>query len=164
MADRIAVMQHGRVVQFGTPRQLYTRPESAFVAEFIGGTNLLPGILEERDDLLTVRIPAGSIRALNGVEGIALGDLVYCSVRPESVRLHPTDGPASTQVNQFAAEVQSIMYFGDSEQYSLRLADGRIVRAVEHTPTALTAEVGERVLLQIDPRDVVVFPQEKLDD
>ena len=40
MADRIAVMRRGRIVQVGTPRQLYTRPESAFVAEFIGGTNL----------------------------------------------------------------------------------------------------------------------------
>jgi len=164
MADRIAVMQRGRVVQFGTPRQLYTRPESAFVAQFIGGTNLLPGILNERSDLLTVRTQAGSIRALNGVEGLALGDPVYCSVRPESVRLHATEGPASAQLNQLAAEVQSIMYFGDSEQYSLRLADGLSVRAVKHTPMARTAEVGERVLLQIDPCEVIVLPQEKLDD
>ncbi|MGZ8532968.1 MAG: ABC transporter ATP-binding protein, partial [Candidatus Binatia bacterium] len=54
MADHIAVMRRGRLVQAGTPRELYTRPRSAFVAEFIGGTNLLHGTLEELGDLLTV--------------------------------------------------------------------------------------------------------------
>ena len=94
MADRIAVMRRGRVVQVGTPRQLYTRPESAFVAQFIGGTNLLLGTVDERGDLLTVRTPVGLIRAVNGAKDIARGDLVFCSVRPESLRLQ-TEGPLS---------------------------------------------------------------------
>src|SRR5262245_52873027 len=68
MADRIAVMRHGRLVQSGTPRELYTRPQSAFVAEFIGGTNLLPGTLEDLGEVLTVRTQAGVVRAENGVE------------------------------------------------------------------------------------------------
>jgi iron(III) transport system ATP-binding protein len=163
MADRIAVMYRGRVVQVGTPRQLYTRPESAFVAEFIGGTNLLPGTLDERGDLLTVRTPVGLIRAVNGAKDIAHGDLVFCSVRPESLRLQ-TEGPLSAEHNQLTGEIQSIMYFGDSEQYSLRLTDGTLVRAVQYNQTARTAEIGKRVTLAIDPRDVIVLPQEKLDD
>jgi iron(III) transport system ATP-binding protein len=163
MADRIAVMYRGRVVQVGTPRQLYTRPESAFVAEFIGGTNLLPGTLDERGDLLTVRTPAGLIRAANGAKDIAHGGLVFCSVRPESLRLQ-TEGPLSAEHNQLTGEIQSIMYFGDSEQYSLRLTDGTLVRAVQYNQTARTAEIGKRVTLAIDPRDVIVLPQEKLDD
>ena len=163
MADRIAVMYRGRVVQVGTPRQLYTRPESAFVAEFIGGTNLLPGTLDERGDLLTVRTPAGLIRAANGAKDIAHGGLVFCSVRPESLRLQ-TEGPLSAEHNQLTGEIQSIMYFGDSEQYSLRLTDGTRVRAVQYNQTARTAEIGKRVTLAIDPRDVIVLPQEKLDD
>ena len=163
MADHIAVMRRGRVVQVGTPRQLYTRPESAFVAEFIGGTNLLPGTLDERGDLLTVKTPVGLIRAVNGANDIARGDLVFCSVRPESLRLQ-TEGPLSAELNQLTAEIQSIMYFGDSEQYGLRLTDGTLVRAVEYNQTARTAEVGKRVTLAIDPRDVIVLPQEKLGD
>lgn len=163
MADRIAVMRRGRVVQVGTPRQLYTRPESAFVAQFIGGTNLLPGTLDERGDLLTVKTPVGLIRAVNGANDIARGDLVFCSVRPESLRLQ-TEGPLSAELNQLTGEIQSIMYFGDSEQYSLRLTDGTLVRAVEYNQTARTAEVGKRVSLAIDPRDVIVLPQEKLGD
>jgi iron(III) transport system ATP-binding protein len=163
MADRIAVMSRGRAVQVGTPRQLYTRPESTFVAEFIGGTNLLPGTLDERGDLLTVRTPVGIIRAANGAKDIARGDLVFCSVRPESLRFQ-TEGPLFAEVNQLTGEIQSIMYFGDSEQYSLRLTDGTLVRAVEYNKTARTAEVGKRVSLAIDPRDVIVLPREKLDD
>jgi iron(III) transport system ATP-binding protein len=163
MADRIAVMYRGRAVQVGTPRQLYTRPESAFVAEFIGGTNLLPGTLDERGDLLTVRTPVGLIRAANGAKDIARGDLVFCSVRPEALRFQ-TEGPLFAELNQLTAEIQSIMYFGDSEQYSLRLTDGTLVRVVEYNQTARTAEVGKRVSLAIDPRDVIVLPREKLDD
>ena len=163
MADRIAVMRRGRVVQVGTPRQLYTRPESAFVAQFIGGTNLLPGTLDERGDLLTVRTQFGLIRAVNGANDIAHGDLVFCSVRPESLRLQ-TEGSLSAELNQLTGEIQSIMYFGDSEQYSLRLTDGTLVRAVDYNQTARTAEVGKRVSVAIDPRDVVVLPQEKLGD
>ena len=163
MADRIAVMRRGRVVQVGTPRQLYTRPESAFVAQFIGGTNLLPGTLDERGDLLTVKTPVGLIRAVNGASDIARGDLVFCSVRPESLRLQ-TEGLLSAGLNQLTGEIQSIMYFGDSEQYSLRLTDGTLVRAVDYNQTGRTAEVGKRVSVAIDPRDVVVLPQEKLGD
>ena len=161
MADRIAVMLRGRVVQIGTPRQLYSRPDSAFVAEFIGGTNLLPGTLDERGDLLTVRTHVGLIRAVNGAKDLAQGDLVFCSVRPESLRLQ-TEEPLPACLNQLTGEIQSIMYFGDSEEYSVRLADGTAVRAVEYNQPARPAEIGKRVTLQIDPRDVVVLPQENL--
>jgi TOBE domain len=60
--------------------------------------------------------------------------------------------------------VQSIMYLGDNELYSLRLADSAIMRAVEHNPTTRKAEVGDRLALQFDPQAVVVLPQEELSD
>jgi iron(III) transport system ATP-binding protein len=160
MADRIAVMRRGRIVQVGTPRQLYTGAESVFVAEFIGGTNLLPGTLEERGDLLTVRTRVGPVRASNGAKGMARGDRVFCSVRPESLRLQRAEGAASGQPNQLTGEVQSIMYLGDSEQYTLRLTDGTLIRAVEYHPRAIGAEVGDRVALEVDARDVIVLPEE----
>ncbi len=104
------------------------------------------------------------VRALNGVKGIARGDPVVCSVRPESVRLHQAEGLTSEQLNQLTGEVQSIMYLGDSEQYSLRLADGTFVRAVEYNPTVRKAELGDRVALQVDARDVIVLPREEPGD
>jgi iron(III) transport system ATP-binding protein len=161
MADRIAVMRYGRIVQVGTPRELYTRAESVFVAEFIGGTNLLAGTLEELGDVLAVRTPVGIIRALNGVKGMTRGDQVFCSVRPESMRLRPPDGATSEEFNQLTGEVQSVMYLGESEQYTLRLANGTFVRAVEFNPSAKRAEVGDRAELQIHVRDVIVLPREE---
>jgi iron(III) transport system ATP-binding protein len=160
-ADRIAVMRHGCIVQVGTPRELYTRAESVFVAEFIGGTNLLPGTLEEPGDILAVRTRVGLVRALNGVKGIGRGDMVFCSVRPESMRLRTAGGSTSDQLNELTGEVQSIMYLGESEQYTLRLDDGTFVRAVEFNPTAKRADVGDRAALQVHARDVIVLPREE---
>jgi iron(III) transport system ATP-binding protein len=161
MADRIAVMRRGRIVQVGTPRGLYTHPESAFVAEFIGGTNLLPGRLEAAGDFFSVRTDAGVVRAQNGAKGSMRGHPVFCSVRPESVHLRPSEGTPTELMNHLTGEVQSIMYLGDSEEYCLRLANGTLLRAVEHNPATRKAEVGDRVTVQFDPRDVVVLPQEE---
>ena len=168
MADRIAVMRRGRVVQVGTPHDLYNRPESAFVAQFIGGTNLLRGTLEEAGDLLTVKTQAAVVYAKNGGKGIARGDPVFCSVRPESLRLtaaaESSGGPSAGATNELTAEVQSIMYLGDNEQYALRLADNTIVRAVEYNQPTRKAQVGDRLVLRFDAQAVVVLPQEELGD
>ena len=168
MADRIAVMRRGQLVQAGTPRELYTRPQSAFVAEFMGGTNLLPGTLEALGDILTVRTQAGIVRAENGVDGLTAGAPVFCSVRPESLHLVPGSSPSAalspSAINELPAEVQSIMYLGDNEQYSLCLADGVVLRAVEHNPITRKARVGDRLALQFDAQAVVVLPQEKSGD
>jgi iron(III) transport system ATP-binding protein len=164
MADRIAIMRRGRVVQVGTPRQLYTRPESAFVAEFIGGTNLLSGRLEEAGDCFVVRTDAGIVRAQHATPGSTIGSGVFCSVRPESVCLHAADTPPSNGLNHLVCAVQSIMYLGHSEEYCLRLVNGAALRAIEHNQTTRKAEVGDRVMIQFDPRDVVVLPQEDSSD
>jgi ABC-type Fe3+/spermidine/putrescine transport system ATPase subunit len=164
MADRIAVMRGGHLVQAGTPRELYTQPKSAFVAHFIGGTNLLRGTLEETGEWLLVRTAAGLVRAQNGVENLTPGAPVLCSVRPESVRLKPGVEPARDGMNELSGEVKSIMYLGENEQYALELADGAIVHAVEHNPTGDKAQVGERLTFQFDPQAAVVLPLEELSD
>jgi ABC-type Fe3+/spermidine/putrescine transport system ATPase subunit len=63
-------------------------------------------------------------------------------------------------MNQLTGEVQSIMYRGDCEEYTLRLGGGVLLRAVEHDQ-AMKTEVGDQVTVQFDPRDVVVLPQEE---
>jgi iron(III) transport system ATP-binding protein len=168
MADRIAVMRRGRLVQVGTPYELYTRPESAFVAEFIGGTNLLRGTLEEIGEISTVKTAAGIVLAKNGARGIARGTAVLCSVRPESLRLTSDDESSGERLadatNELRAEVQSIMYLGDNEQYTLRIADNTIVRAVEYNQPARKAQVGDRLAVRFDAQAVVVLPEEELGD
>src|SRR5262249_57422869 len=85
MADRIAVMRRGRIVQVGTPRGLYTHPESAFVAEFIGGANLFPGRLGEGGGFFFFRTEdRGGRGPKSGTRG-ERGDPGFCSVGPPSI-------------------------------------------------------------------------------
>jgi len=171
MGNRIAVMRSGQVIQVGTPRSLYTYPETTFVAKFIGGHNLLPGRLEEVGKTLVVQTSVGIVRGAHNPVGLSKGDLVNCSVRPESLQLECTESsfkPSPTTgdgiLNQLAGEVQGIMYLGNSDQYSLRLADGTLVQAVEYNPIARKAEIGDQVKLLFKPQEVVVLPQEDRDD
>ena len=88
MSDRIAVMHAGKVEQLGTPEELYERPATRFVADFIGTTNLLHGHVEA-DGARPPRARARSRRAPH--DGIARGAEVELSVRPEAISLVPAD-------------------------------------------------------------------------
>jgi hypothetical protein len=84
------------------------------------------------------------------------------------MRLKPVEEgralPASHMTNELLGEVQSIMYLGVNEQYSLRLADNAIVHAVEYDPIVRNARVGDRLAVQFDCQAVTVLPQEDLGD
>src|SRR4026207_842779 len=100
--------------------------------------------------------------------GMQPGAAVFCSVRPESGRVKlaevSSNAPPCDGTNELMGEVLSIMYLGDSEEYSLRLADSTIVRAVEYNPVTRKAQIGDRLALQFDAKAVVVLPQEDLSD
>jgi iron(III) transport system ATP-binding protein len=164
MADRMAVMHRGRVVQVGTPRDLYTRPHTAFVAAFIGEANLLSGQLQETGRILSVHTPVGTLQAAPGSAKLATGTAVHCSVRPEAFRLcRAAPAPSDGMVNCLRGAVQSIMYLGHHEQYVIRLPQDTLVKVVENNPLIRTAEVGEQVYLLCTPQDVVVLPREAAD-
>ncbi len=158
MADRIAVMYRGRAVQIGTPRQLYSRPESAFVAEFIGGTNLLPGRVRQKTELLAIDTAVGLLHGVNGSNAINSGDDVLCSIRPESLRFVIGEALGEER-NDLTGEIRNVMYLGDREEYTLRLADGSLLRAVEYNQLSGTAKLGTRVRIRVEPRDVIVLPR-----
>ncbi|HEY9215847.1 MAG TPA: ABC transporter ATP-binding protein [Ancylobacter sp.] len=122
MSDRIAVFNKGRIEQIGTPHDIYDRPATRFVAEFIGETNLLEGTVERADASGTlVRLPNGQPVMVNTMRGPgapmrapgdvkhAPGELIHISVRPERIAL----GAGDAQVNAFPARVIDRVYFGD---------------------------------------------------
>jgi spermidine/putrescine transport system ATP-binding protein len=132
MSDRIAVMRSGRIDQLGTPEELYERPQTEFVAGFLGVSNLLDGQLGQREgtfaevvltDGTRLRAPAGS---LNG----ASGD-VRVGVRPEKLRLLPSGSQGTAEAsagrNVLAATVVDASYLGVSTQYTVRTADGHVM-------------------------------------
>ncbi|PWH13216.1 MAG: spermidine/putrescine ABC transporter ATP-binding protein [Anaerolineae bacterium] len=120
MSDRIAVMSHGKVMQIGTPVEIYERPRNKFVADFIGETNLLDGTVRAvQDKWLMVFVPAlqAEVRALNNGEFRA-GQQVSLSIRPEKIRL--VEKPSEC-VNCFPAQVRQVAYIG---------ADTRVIAQV----------------------------------
>jgi spermidine/putrescine transport system ATP-binding protein len=115
MSDRIAVMHAGRVEQLGTPEELYERPATRFVADFIGTTNLLRGVIEADGQ---VRLSSGELtRAAH--DGLATGDTVELSVRPEAISLVPAEASGALR-----ATVAQAAYLGTNVTYQVRTAGG----------------------------------------
>ena len=161
IADRLAVMRDGKVMQVGAPREIYRRPNSRFVAEFIGETNFLTGVVAGTEGgMCHIETPVGPMRAAP-VDGLKSGAKVWCSVRPEAWRL----GSEAGAVNSFAARVEGATYLGETEQLSAVLTGGTASAAAEawraQKVSVLNpregARVGEIVVLQCDPDDVAVL-------
>jgi spermidine/putrescine transport system ATP-binding protein len=126
MADRIAIMNAGRIEQLGAPAELYEFPRTAFVAGFLGISNLLPGKVAGRglvrlDEGTEVRVPA---EALDGRK-----DRVAVGVRPEKIRL----GPGSGEDNQLAASLLESAYVGVATQYVLQTRAGNVSVYVQNS-------------------------------
>jgi putative spermidine/putrescine transport system ATP-binding protein len=121
MSDRIAVFNHGRIEQIGTPEELYDKPETRFVAGFIGDTNFLSGraVGVSGDGVCEIDTAAGRIRASTR-QPIAAGATVSVAVRPERVVLAPTQDDAAGM----AGTVVDVIFLGTARKYVVRLADG----------------------------------------
>jgi spermidine/putrescine transport system ATP-binding protein len=135
MSDRIAVMNRGKVEQLGSPEDLYDRPATPFVADFIGTTNLLRGTVESVDGgAALVRLETGD-RCRAATDRIGSGSPIELSVRPESIALRaapgiPTDGTRGVPEDAaLRARVEQVAYLGASVQYQLR-TDGGLALAV----------------------------------
>ena len=154
MADRIAVMRDGRLVQVGSPREVYRRPVNAFVANFIGETNLRRGRVSGRDGTGVVRIQTacGNFQSTACPEGVAPGQEVQLSMRPEAFRR--TDRASGDNILEVA--MAHLDYLGEIADYIGTTADGETLKYFELNPKRGFA-AGDRVCLEIDPEDVVVL-------
>ncbi|MGS1095010.1 ABC transporter ATP-binding protein [Aquamicrobium terrae] len=128
MADRIAIMDKGEVMQVATPAEIYEAPNSRFVAGFVGNVNLFEGNVAERAEN-TARITGGSgaqILVENAGEA-AKGNEVAFAIRPEKIRV--SSRKPQDAVNALEGEIYDIAYLGDMTVYYVKLDDGQIVRA-----------------------------------
>ena len=157
MADRMAVMKEGKIVQVGTPRDIYRQPQNRFIADFIGETNLLSGVVAEvnpHQGWMRVDTPYGPVYSTFLLDGLCLGTEVYCSIRPESLtfaRPHET-----TCRNRLKAVIDTIVYLGEIEQYRLLIRDGRALKMTISNPEASARKRGEPVEVMFPPKDVVI--------
>ncbi|MCK0197034.1 ABC transporter ATP-binding protein [Ancylobacter sp. 6x-1] len=142
VADRIAVMDHGKLIQVAPPAVIYEQPASRYVAGFVGDVNLMAGRVESNQNgLVTVRTgsggdSAGMRLAVAQEVQTGAGDEVWVAVRPEKVRVD-REPPADTNVNCVSGEVWDIGYLGDLSVYHIELADGTRVKAVRPNLTRM---------------------------
>ena len=153
MADRIAVMHAGRIVQIGTPEDVYNRPATKFVAGFIGEANFLPGKVASDGKVET---PAGRLASTIGVPEGATD--VTCCVRPEWVDIVAADTPANGK-NAIPAEIETDMYLGEIRQFFCKLPEGSVWRISTLGQQTAPFRAGDKVALHVDASDLVVLAE-----
>jgi putrescine transport system ATP-binding protein len=137
VADRIGVMDRGRLVQVATPAEVYEQPNSRWVAEFIGDVNLFEGrVIQAGPGGTTIATEnTGRIHAAQAVAAKP-GDTVWVALRPEKVRI-ASEAPSDAAQNCVAGRVADIGYLGDVSIYKVRLDDGPVVKAATANVTRM---------------------------
>ncbi len=154
MADRMAVLSYGKIGQIGTPEQIYRSPTSAYVANFIGETNLVSGeTVETRDGYTLVKTAAGPVvgRVSDPDWSPPPGEAVKLSIRPEAWRLKSEGGDNSIQGN-----ISERSYLGQRIQYWVETAAGR-QQVVEMNPHVIQEPGDAPVVLHSRHDDVVIL-------
>ena len=153
MADRLAVMNSGKIQQVGTPEQIYRNPRTSYVASFIGETNLLAGKVNEvvGGGAVSVVTDAGELRGrITDDEWVPVaGEQAHASIRPEAVRISVGKGELQGTVTQ-------TMYLGDTIQYRVRLVEGKEMQVSEVNPRMVLKE-GTVAGLEFESEDVVIL-------
>jgi spermidine/putrescine transport system ATP-binding protein len=160
MADRIAVMNEGRIEQAGDATELYERPRTAFVARFLGVSNLIDGRADgegsfETHDGARLRVPPERLASNNGAA-------LQCGVRPEKITLLPADGVAPDRaVNRLRGQVTLASFLGVSIQYLVRTQGGEELTVFEqNTQGGGSLGPGRDVLLCWEPEHTFVVAKE----
>lgn len=167
MADRIAVMDEGRVRQVAPPAELYEFPANRFVADFIGSVNLFTGtVTAVAGGTMTVRAPIlEKPIEIAQDNSVAVGTSVWVAIRPEKIDIARPGGESSVgngQTNAVSGAVEAITYLGDLSIYHVRIADGSdgLIKVTEPNFDRVTARPftwEDRVELTWTPRCGVVL-------
>jgi iron(III) transport system ATP-binding protein len=160
LSDRIAVMHLGEVVQYGRPREVYTRPASKTVADFMGLVNLVPArVARVAGDRSVVTLGEHHALTVPLPPDAAEGQAVHVAVRPESLRLSaPDSAPGANGAAALPGQVADLTFLGNLTDCHVVLDDGTRVR-VQLDPRAALA-IGQRVEVDVDPELASVFTLE----
>ncbi len=162
MSDRVVVMDRGRIVQAGTPTELYDHPGSPYVAQFIGTSNMLRGeVTTVTDTEVSFRLPGGTVRAERPPRAVAVGEPVIASVRPEKVLLCPEVEPADG-LSVIEGRVIDSLFHGDSVRVEIDIGQAEpFLLDLQLKTGANNASIpvaGTKIELFINPSTVSVFP------
>ncbi|MGH7331875.1 MAG: ABC transporter ATP-binding protein [Candidatus Rokuibacteriota bacterium] len=163
MSDRVAVMQRGRIEQVGTPAELYEAPASRFVADFLGESNFVDGVIVGAlaEGRWLIRAAGGLEFRGVGAVPLQMGQPVTAAVRPEKVV--PVDDVGVTEtgaLNACKGTVEEVIYVGDATRYRVALgADGAVTVKVPNRLGLRQHTEGQAVALTWSPAETRLFPR-----
>ena len=154
LSHEIAVMNEGRIMQIGSPRDIYERPRNKFVADFVGTTNFLEAMIasvEAEPGRYVVESPIGKLAA-SSADVLRVGDKVVLSLRPEDVELaeHAYEDP-----NSFHGIVEAKVFLGEYLDFQIKVGDRTLI-AKAHP--SLRTPIGEKVFIRINADKCVAIP------
>lgn len=151
MSDRIAVMNRGRLEQVGTPEEVYNHPETKFVADFIGESNIIEGYIENMtDDSIEVTMESG--KAVIRETGYRMEEMVYLCIRPENLKI--STGPK--EGFRFRGQVREHIFIGSTNKTMIEMPNGQMLKSVTPAEDELIP-VGTAVNVFWNPGKVVVM-------
>lgn len=149
MADRIAVLDLGRIVQLGKPRNIYFDPANRYVAGFVGKSNEVPGVVRRVDaEVVVVETRAGTVTATAPRFPVAPGEEVIVNWRPEACSLRRED---PGEANTFSGQVVTSVFLGAVEEWRVHLADRVVVSVVSRSDRSARLEPGAKVWITVPP-------------
>ena len=158
IADRLAILDKGLIQQCGKPQEVYLRPNSRFVANFIGETNFLEGTVRSASDgRLEIGTPIGNVvSTVQPPQPLRAGDPVTLSLRPETIRV---GRPEAGAANVFDCAIHDTMYLGEVAQHQVTIAQGGVeLKVFElHPKFVARDEHVEKAKAWFEPEDVVVL-------
>lgn len=160
LSDRIAVMHNGRVEQIGSPKAIYNRPASLFVAQFIGKANFLTGqVVNQQAEFLLVDVAGTLVKATAPTYTPSLGETVTLMIRPEQVQIQAEAGiEPDPQFTQITGKTTAITYIGQLLQIQIETAIGVLMT----TQLSGSDPAGE-ITLSWDAHHCIVIPPTKAD-
>ena len=160
LADRMAIMREGSIIQVGTPREIYRFPTNPFVASFIGETNFIGGKIQSLSNgTAEIETEIGVLRSTTIYHDFAKGEAVTCCIRPESIHFDEATDEGTS--NRLSAKVLNTTYLGRVEEYHLALADELTAKAVLYNPRTHGKNVGDTLAISVSTEDVIPLPAEE---
>jgi iron(III) transport system ATP-binding protein len=157
LSHEIAVMNEGQIIQVGSPRDIYERPQNRFVADFVGSANFLDATVAGRadqPDCYHVRTAIGLLEC-SAVEPLREGDTVAVSVRPEDVHV---SAERQGERNVLPGTVDAKIFLGECLEFQLKVGDALLLARVH---PSFSPPVGTRVYLRINPEKCIAIPEER---
>ncbi len=158
MGDRVVVMDKGYIAQVGTPHAIYQQPSTAFVADFIGTMNFLPGQVIESG-----KVRCGKLRFDVPQKGINVGDKITVAIRPEDI-LPLSDENTANLANVHRATIEGTEFFGSSYLIILHLAGSSqeklSINLSINQVRNLDLNVGNTLIIQLPPELIQIFPEQ----